>query len=518
MIPIDVIHKFDHKIPWELKIPILNTNNNVTNITKSTAIVPLRSTKRVDNIFNLDWDTLLQTRKLAVEEVLDQQETQEQVHDLLPQMAQTNLQMEADKPNHPEISTPNADVPEEALSKLQHLLEVKYNAIISKSATDIGRTNLIELDIPTESPPIASKPYSVPLKYWDFIDQEIKQLEEAGIISHSMSNWTSLILVMPKEADLNVSNTKDNKQFNLRLCINYQKLNNRILTSRQIKADGKLGKVVASYPLPTIDNLLAQFKDCKYFSTLDLQSRYYHIKLTPEAAEKMVFISNKGKWKFCLLPFGINLGPSAFSYVSGNVLASCHKFALNYLDNIIIFSKASEEHLEHLEEVFKQLKHPDLKIKCSKCKFFKAKIHYLGYLISVDGVQPLPDKLEAIKKLLAPTNEDELCQFLGITGFYRKFVPFYGDITNCLTKLLRKGTEFQWSKQCNHAFNILKEGNYAKCHLYNTQTPTNLLSYLQMPQAPVTQGSYIRHKTKSWIKLILIAYFSGCFNYTQQLW
>ena len=111
-----------------------------------------------------------------------------------------------------------------------------------------------------------------------------------------------------------------------------------------------------------------------------------------------------------------------------------------------------------LEEVFKQLKHhADLKIKCRKCKFFKSKVHYLGYLVHVDGVQPLPEKLEAIKKLLAPTNIDELCQFLGITGFYRKFVPFYADITNCLIKLLRKGAEFQWSEQCNNAFNILKE-------------------------------------------------------------
>ena len=116
-----------------------------------------------------------------------------------------------------------------------------------------------------------------------------------------------------------------------------------------------------------------------------------------------------------------------------------------------------EEHLENLEEVFKQLKYADLKIKCSKCRFFKSKVHYLGYPFSVDGVQPLPDKIEAIRKLLAPTNVGEPHQFLGITGFYRKSVPFYADITNCLTKLLRKGAEFQLSEQCNNAFNILKE-------------------------------------------------------------
>ena len=119
----------------------------------------------VDNIFILDWNTLVQARQMPIEEVLKPKGAPELVHDLLPQMPQTNLQMEADKPNHPDISMPDADVPEEAKSKLLHLLEVKYNTIISKSATDIGRTTLIELDVPTEGPPITSKPYLVPLKY-----------------------------------------------------------------------------------------------------------------------------------------------------------------------------------------------------------------------------------------------------------------------------------------------------------------------------------------------------------------
>ena len=118
-----------------------------------------------NNIFSLDLNTLVQTQQMPIEEVSKPQEAQDLVHDLLPQLPQTSLQLEANKPNHPEISMPNADIPEEAKGKLLHLLEVKYNAIISKSATDIGKTNLIGLDIPTEGPPIACKPYSVPLKY-----------------------------------------------------------------------------------------------------------------------------------------------------------------------------------------------------------------------------------------------------------------------------------------------------------------------------------------------------------------
>ena len=100
-----------------------------------------------------------------MEEVLDQQKTQEQVHNLLPEMPQTNLQLEANKLNHPEISMPNADVPEKALNELQHLLEARYSTIVSTSATDIGRTNLIKLDIPIEGSLIACQPYLVPLKY-----------------------------------------------------------------------------------------------------------------------------------------------------------------------------------------------------------------------------------------------------------------------------------------------------------------------------------------------------------------
>ena len=97
---------------------------------------------------------------------------------------------------------------------------------------------------------------------------------------------------------------------------------------------------------------------------------------------------------------------------------------------ILLFSpEVWEEHLRHLGEVFKQLKHADLKIKHSRCMFFKSKVHYLCYLVGVDGVQPLPEKLETIKKLLAPTNMDELHQFLGITGFYRKYVLFYANIS-----------------------------------------------------------------------------------------
>ena len=241
----------------------------------------------------------------------------------------------------------------------QQLLGMKYNSIFSKSTADIGRTNLIELDIPTEGPPVASKPYTVPLKCTEFVKHEIKQLEETGIICRSMSDWASPKLVIPKKEEqagnssessttASTNNNKpNNNKFNIRLCIGYRKLNSCIMTARQIKADGSLGKVTSNYPLPTINNSLARFNRCKFFSTKDLRFSYYHIWLTKEAAEKTVFITDKGKWIFHSLQFGNNIGPSAFSYVLGKVLMQSMEFALNYLDDIMI-SSTCEEHLEHL--------------------------------------------------------------------------------------------------------------------------------------------------------------------------
>ena len=147
-------------------------------------------------------------------------------------------------------SIPDADIPQEARNRLMELFDAKYTSIVSKSAVDIGKTNLTELDILTEGPLIASKTYTVPLKYREFVNHEIKQLEEAGIIYRSMSNWASPILVVPKKEDHIDSNasasTYKNIKFNLRLCIDYRKPNSQIVTAHQIKADGSLGKVISN--------------------------------------------------------------------------------------------------------------------------------------------------------------------------------------------------------------------------------------------------------------------------------
>ena len=147
-------------------------------------------------------------------------------------------------------------------------------------------------------------------------------------------------------------------------------------------------------------------------------------------------MTDKGKWIFHSLAFDINIWSFASSYVLGKVLALCTEFALNYLDDIMIFSRTWEEHLKHLEAVFKQLEAADLKLKHSKCEFFKTKVNYLDFLVGINRVQPLPEEVATIQALEPPGDIDELKQFLGLVGFYRKFISFFSDITICLKKCL----------------------------------------------------------------------------------
>ena len=128
-----------------------------------------------------------------------------------------------------------------------------------------------------------------------------------------------------------------------------------------------------------------------------------------------------------------------------------------YLDNIIIFSKDEEEHLEHLRIIFQRLKEAGLKLKRSKCDFMKTQIQYLGHLISSNGIQPLPEKLRSIKNMPAPRSPKEVNQFLGLAGYYHKFVPRLSDLSRPLTRLTRKDVLFEWTKECQACFKLLKE-------------------------------------------------------------
>ena len=193
------------------------------------------------------------------------------------------------------------------------------------------------------------------------------------------------------------------------------------------------------------------------FSTIDLQSGYYHIGLTRESRAKSAFVVPMGKWQFKHMPFGLSQAPAYFQLLIDKVLMGCISFAMGYLDDIIIFSKSEEEHLQHLEEIFTRLRNFGLKMKWEKCSFFKKHIQYLRHLVLERGFEPLPEKLESIHKMPAPRTAKEVKQFLGLIGYYRKFIPHFADISRPLTKLTCHNVKFEWTEQCTKAFNHLCE-------------------------------------------------------------
>ena len=161
----------------------------------------------------------------------------------------------------------------------------------------------------------------------------------------------------------------------------------------------------------------------------------------------MAFVTPFGKYEFNMVPYGLAQAPAYFQALINKVLKGLHKIAVTYLDDIIIFSKNEEEHLEHLRIIFQRFKEAGLKLKRSKCDFMKAQIH-LRHLILSSEIQPLPEKLESIKNMPALRSPKEVKQFLGLAGYYHKFVPRFSDLSRPLTRLTREDILFEWTKEC----------------------------------------------------------------------
>ena len=345
------------------------------------------------------------------------------------------------------INLEDKHIKDETRDQFQKLLS-NYDEIISKGSEDKGKTLLVEMDIDTgDSPPIAQRPYTLPLQHADWVRNEIETLERADVITKSISPWASPVVIVPKKAENGGPPQR-------RMCIDFRKLNS--LQPEVTNVSGGKG-CISLVPLPKIDELYAKLKGYKVFSTIDLRSGYYHIGLSESAKPKTAFvISNLGKYHFNRVPFGLAQAPAYFMKLINMVLTGID-FAMGYLDDIIIFSRTEEEHLEHLRTIFDRLKEAGLKLKLQKCNFFKKHIQYLGHLISDEGIHPLPEKLESIRKIIAPNNQKEVKMFLGLIGYYRKFIPRFADMARELTRLTKKGEEFEWTTKCERSFQLLKE-------------------------------------------------------------
>ena len=217
--------------------------------------------------------------------------------------------------------------------------------------------------------------------------------------------------------------------------MDYRMLNS--LLPKVEKAHTKAKGVLTLVPIPKINEIYVRLEGSAVYSTFDMRSGYYHLELTPESQPKSAFVvggPKGGKWEFKRCPFGLTQAPAYFQALVNQVLEGI-SFAFGYLDDILIYSPDMEHHLEHVRVLFERLRAANLKLTMRKCSFMKAHVQYLGHYISGQGLEPVPEKLEALVKMPPPRDITEVRKFLGFVGYYRKFIPRYSDVAQPLTNL-----------------------------------------------------------------------------------
>lgn len=280
--------------------------------------------------------------------------------------------------------------------------------------------------------PVYTKNYRYPFIHKTEVDKQINDMLKQGIIEHSNSPWNSPIWIVPKKLDAS------NKQ-KWRIVIDYRKLNEKTIDDR--------------YPLPNITDILDKLGKSQYYTCLDLASGFHQIEMAPADIEKTAFSVDNMHLQFKRMPFGLKGSPSTFQRVMDNILRGIqNEICFVYLDDIIIFSTSLQEHLERLRQVFERIRGANLKIQLDKSEFLRKEVQYLGHVITPDGIKPNPNKISAIENFPIPATKKQLKGFLGLIGYYRKFISNFAKITKPLTFCLKKDNEIN-----------TKDENYVKC-------------------------------------------------------
>ena len=233
------------------------------------------------------------------------------------------------------------------------------------------------------------------------------------------------------------------KDGTLRLCIDYRQLN-------QVTIKNK-------YPLPRIDDLFDQLQGAQVFSKIDLRSGYYQLKIKEEDIPKTVFKTRYGHYEFLVMPFGLTNAPTAFMELMNRIFQPLlDGYVIVFIDDILVYSRSNQEHEEHLRNVLSILREKKLYAKFSKCEFWLNEVAFLGHVISGKGISVDPRKIEAVVEWEVPTNVTEVRSFLGMAGYYRRFVEGFSRIAQPLTKLTKKNMKFVWGDDCEQSFQELK--------------------------------------------------------------
>lgn len=313
----------------------------------------------------------------------------------------------------------------------------QYADVFYLEGENLTFTNKIKHSIKTtDEIPVYTKTYRYPFIHRQEVQDQISKMLEQGIIRPSDSAWSSPIWVVPKKADAS-------GKIKWRVVVDFRKLNEKTLDDK--------------YPIPNITDVLDKLGNCQYFTTLDLASGFYQVEMNAADVPKTAFNVEHGHFEFLRMPMGLKNSPSTFQRVMDNVLRELQNtICLVYLDDIIVFSTSLQEHIINLEKVFKKLRESNFKIQMDKSEFLKLETAYLGHVISKDGIKPNPDKISAIQKYPLPKTPTEIKRFLGLLGYYRKFIPDFAKITKPMTQCLKKGTKITLDQNYTECFEKCK--------------------------------------------------------------
>jgi hypothetical protein len=255
---------------------------------------------------------------------------------------------------------------------------------------------------------------------------------KTGVIQHNTSPFASPVLLVKK------------KDGSWRFCVDYRHLNAITVKNK--------------HPLPIVAELLDELAGAKWFTKLDFRSGYHQIRVAEEDVMKTAFKTHSGLYEFRVMPFGLTNAPASFQSIMNKILDKLlRKCVLVFMDDILIYSPSLEEHTIHLQQVFEILQERQFFVKFSKCEFAKQSLEYLGHVITVEGVATEPSKITVVVSWPVPVNVKQPRGFLGLTGYYRRFIKHYGMLSAPLTHLLRKGVPFVWTTSTHQAFDILKQ-------------------------------------------------------------
>ena len=310
--------------------------------------------------------------------------------------------------------------PEDGKKQVMVLLE-EFNDVFSIEDGEWRKTDWVEMTIDTgNATPRKQNVHRIPFAVRQEVAHQLHEMQQNGIIKP----WASPIVLVRK------------KDGTLRLYINYRNLNS------VTKPD--------KFPIPRIDDILDQLGESKYFSTLDMASGYWQIKVSEESQEKTAFITQSGLYEFRVMPFGLTNAPEVFQRSMQRVIGGLNPkegtdFVKVYIDDLVVFSRSLEEHVVHLRQVLSRLRIANLKLKPSKCHFLCQNVEFLGHVITPTGVGPNPKQVVAVKKFPLPQNVSQVQQFLGLMSYYQRFIGQFAKIASPLHELTRKGTEWHWT-------------------------------------------------------------------------